>query len=359
MKNITFDYYTAIIFLNIFAMMILQICISRSNTLTTTRKKLFRCLYALIIVAALCEWIGNQLQASGALTRNFHILVKAIELSVAPGIAFLFSWVIEKKHEKIIVAGLLIHAIVECLSGVFGFIYYVDENSTYSHAGFYWIYILAYVISIIYCIFIVAHNAKKYQYNGVGFFLLIIVFMLTGVVIQLCDSSLRVDYVTLGIAATMIYIFTLEMIQQTDEVTELLNRRGFENYISHIEKSCIVIFCDVDNFKEINDTYGHAFGDYALKNVGKAIRKHYAKYGKCFRYGGDEFCVILTQKEELIEDINQDFLDEIMQKKKKENRFPTVSIGYAGYNPDSQNIQEALENADKMMYEYKAAGKKL
>lgn len=85
--------------------------------------------------------------------------------------------------------------------------------------------------------------------------------MITGIVIQLADNSLKVDYFTIAMASIMLYVLTLEMINQTDELTELLNRRGFENYITHLEQKCVILFFDVDRFKAIKDTYGHAFGD--------------------------------------------------------------------------------------------------
>lgn len=352
-----FEYYTVIIFLNVFAMLVLQFCIGSSNTLTKERKMLFRFLFATITVAALGEWLGVFLDGGDPSTRWLHITAKAVELSVAPSIAFIFAWIIEKKWTKPIATYLGIHCIAECLSGVFGFIYYVDENNYYFHGKFYWIYIAAYAISIVYTICIVLRNVKKYQYNGVLFFLLTAALMCTGIIIQLCNSNLKVDYVTLGISSTIIYVFTLEMIQQTDELTELLNRRGFNNCIAHMDQECIIAFFDVDNFKEINDTYGHAFGDAVLKNVGAAIKKHYVHYGKCFRYGGDEFCVIMTRHLDSIDQVNLDFAHSIAQMQETEARMPSVSIGYAAYDPKNQSIQDAIENADKMMYKFKATRK--
>lgn len=353
-----FEYYTATIFLNILAMLILQLCISKSNTLTLERKKLFRLLFAAIVIAAFCEWIGVYLQGKGPSTRMLHVIVKIIELSVAPSIAFIYAWIIEKKWEKIIVAYLGIHFLVECFSAKFGLIYYIDANSEYYHSDFYWIYVMTYFISIIYCVAIVAHNIKKFQYNGVSFFLLTIILMIAGIIIQLCNSDLKVDYVTLGIASTMTYVFTLEMIQQTDELTGLLNRRGYENYISHIDRDCVVIFFDVDRFKMINDTYGHAFGDVVLTYIGNEIKKHYAKYGKCFRYGGDEFCVILTKNLEETEKLNNVFFTAIDKKRRQKKEMPSVSIGYAFFEPEKESIQDVIEKADKMMYEYKQSHKK-
>lgn len=346
-------YYTAIIFLNVFAMIVVQVCIKKSNTLTEGRKKLFCKLFNAIIIAAVCEWLGNYLQGTGSATRTLHIMVKAVEFSVAPAIGFFTAMIIERRHTKAIYIFLGIHAALEWLSGLGGFIYRVDEFSHYSHGEFYFLYILAYLLSIAYGVYVVLKNVKKYQYNGIGYFLLIVVFMLTGIVMQLYDSSLKVDYVTVGIASMMLYIFTLEMITQTDELTELINRRGYENYISHIEEKCVILFFDVDNFKTINDTYGHALGDKVLSDVGRAIKMQYAKYGKCFRFGGDEFCAVLTKNTNQIEKMNEDFLKTVAGLREKESRMPSVSIGYADFNPDSQNIKDAIEEADKMMYRFK------
>lgn len=346
-------YYTAIIFLNILAMAIIQVCIQNSNTLTAARKTAFRKLFNAIIIAAACEWMGNYLQGAGSSTRSLHILVKATELSVAPAIGFLTAMIIERRNARPIYVFLGIHALMECLSAATGYIYYVDDFSNYSHGKFYFIYMLAYMLSILYGVYVVMKNVKKYQYNGFGFFLMIVAFMLTGIVIQLYDSSLKVDYVAVGIASMMLYIFTLEMINQTDELTELINRRGYENYISHVEEKCVILFLDVDDFKMINDTYGHALGDKVLHDVGRIIKTQYARYGKCFRFGGDEFCVVLTRNTDQIEQLNEEFLTAVRRLREKEEHMPSVSIGYADFNPASQNIQDAIEEADRMMYRFK------
>lgn len=182
--------------------------------------------------------------------------------------------------------------------------------------------------------------------------------MVVGIAIQLYDSSMKVDYVTMAIASVMLYVFTLEMIYQTDELTELINRRGYENYITHIEEKCVIVFFDVNDFKMVNDTYGHTFGDYALKVIGKAIKHQYSKYGKCFRYGGDEFCAILTKKLEDVKIFNDKFIEEINKEKQKEQRLPGVSIGYTYFDPEITNVQDAIAQADQMMYKNKEKNKK-
>lgn len=352
------DYYSVLILLSVIAVSVVQLCVSKSSTLSTSRKKVFHLLFSTIAVAAVCEWLGICLQGTGESTRTLHIIVKAVELSIAPAIALFVAWIIERRRARVLYALLLVHAAIECLSGVFGFIYYVDSESNYVHAAFYWVYVAAYLMTIVYCIYIVLRNVRKYQYSGISYFLATVGLMLLGIVIQLLQSQLRVVYFTLALASMMLYVFTLEMIHQTDELTELVNRRGFENCIAHIEERCVIIFFDVDRFKRVNDSYGHAFGDMALSTIGKAIRGQYAKYGKCFRYGGDEFCVILNRGLDTVEELNGRFLRTMEQLMKKEPRLPGVSIGYAYFDPESSNVEDTVAEADQMMYQQKQSRRK-
>ena len=194
---------------------------------------------------------------------------------------------------------------------------------------------------------------KRYQYTGVDYFLMTTAFMLCGLSIQLLDSSLKVDYLALALASLMMYIFTLEMIQQTDQLTELINRRGYENYISHIDEPCAFLFFDIDDFKDINDRYGHTFGDLCISQTGRTIKKVYARYGKCFRFGGDEFCVVLTKNLPALEALNSKFFELMARARARESRIPFVSIGYAHFDPDRGNVLNTIEQADQMMYQFK------
>lgn len=352
------NYYTAIIFLNVFAILTVRIGIEKSNTLPLEKKRLFKYLFQVIIVASICEWTGEVLQGSGNSTRILHTFIKAMELSIAPFSAFLVSLIIDGKHEKEIGVFLGVHALLEVISGFVPFVYYVDGNSTYVHGSFYWIYISVYAISILYCFWVVVNNIRRYQYNGIVFFLLIVLFMACGLSIQMIYPAIKVDYIALGISAIMLYIFTLEMVNQTDELTELINRRGYENYISHLDHPFEILFFDVDGFKSINDNYGHKMGDDVLKTIGITIRDVYARYGKCFRYGGDEFCVILYSEKISVDQLNRHFKEEIQKQKEKDERFPSVSIGHAFCDPSNKSIQDIFNEAETMMYEIKSQNKR-
>ncbi len=350
-------YYSVLTFINIFALCIVQTSVRYSNTLSKSKKKSFYFLFNIIIIAALCEWGATMLEGTGPSTRFFHAIVKCTELSIAPYIAFLFVFIVEKRKQKFIYSVLTFNVLLEILSAFTGFIYKVDSNSCYMHASFYWIYILVYTFSILYSVYYMAKTVQKYQFNGFRFFVYMALLMLLGISIQLLNSDFKVDYLVMGIVSIMLYVFILELINQTDQITELLNRRAYENYIQHLKMDSIILFFDVDDFKEINDTYGHSYGDICLRRIAAEIKDIYQTDGLCFRYGGDEFCVILPNSLQKAKSLNHSFLKKMNSLQKAES-LPNVSLGYALYEVKKDNLQHAIQEADLMMYKAKEKKRK-
>ena len=174
--------------------------------------------------------------------------------------------------------------------------------------------------------------------------------------IQLVTFDIRIIYIGVGMCASILYITVMEMIQQTDGLTELLNRISFENdIVSHRKnkKRSMILFFDVDSFKYVNDHFGHEYGDVVLKNIGNAVRETYSSYGKCYRYGGDEFCVILTKSMDRVDALNETFAAKIREIHEKDDRMPCVSVGYAVFHPGTETMKDAVANADQVMYEIK------
>jgi len=347
-------YYTAIIFLCVFSMVIMELCTAVSSILNTHKRHLFEVLFAIIMVCSVCEWLGLALQGADVSTRLLHIVVKAVELSLAPVFGPLTASILTEKTPSLGIRGLMTaNVAVELLSGALGFIYRVDENNFYSHAEFYWLYIFFYCAGSVYMLYTVFACMRKYQYNGIIFLALIATFAFSGIIMQLVNSSLLVDWITLAITGILLYIFNSEMIQQTDAITALINRLGYENYLSNLQRNAAILIFDVDNFKYVNDTCGHVYGDRCLRIIADSLRAVYSPYGKCFRIGGDEFCVILTRKLDGIEELNRALFARLDALRSKEECIPCVSVGYAAFDPGTDSIQTAVEKADAMMYEYK------
>lgn len=96
----------------------------------------------------------------------------------------------------------------------------------------------------------------------------------------------------------------LESLSMTDELTGLLNRRGFDAEFSRAlaradraDENGLLILCDLDHFKAINDSYGHLAGDAVLRAIGEKLSRNTRQCDAVARIGGDEFAVLLTQAE--------------------------------------------------------------
>ncbi|WGS65628.1 GGDEF domain-containing protein [Marinitoga aeolica] len=146
----------------------------------------------------------------------------------------------------------------------------------------------------------------------------------------------------------------------TDSLTGLLNRRYYVEIVpkviklkEYIGKGFGIIVLDLDNFKPVNDKFGHKSGDYALKKVGDIINKNTRKSDLAIRYGGDEFVILVnTNDEETIDKI----INRIDNQVKKELKIYNIGISAGKYikkADENISLEEIFEKADKDMYENK------
>jgi diguanylate cyclase (GGDEF)-like protein len=145
-----------------------------------------------------------------------------------------------------------------------------------------------------------------------------------------------------------------------DELTGLNNPRFLETIIQRYNGSHSkigVIFIDIDNFKIFNDKFGHQAGDEVLKLVSNTLQKSIREMDFAFRYGGDEFVVmIFEQPREIVLKIAYRIFDKITSQDTKYGKIG-VSIGVAIYPEDNQDLQEVIKLADKELYIAKNSGK--
>ena len=151
----------------------------------------------------------------------------------------------------------------------------------------------------------------------------------------------------------------LELLVQMDPLTEALNRHAFHSLLRRPEKgeesktSGSVAVIDIDNLKPINDTFGHTVGDKAIRAVARAMRSLVRADDMLFRWGGDEFLVLmfnLPQEEAMrrMEKLNA-ILEENGRRWTSVPITVTISYGVAGFN-SLTDLGTAIEAADKAMY---------
>ncbi|MBD0328322.1 MAG: GGDEF domain-containing protein [Pyrinomonadaceae bacterium] len=159
----------------------------------------------------------------------------------------------------------------------------------------------------------------------------------------------------------------LEKLARTDNLTGLTNRAFFLDILNcEIEKSLrhqeplTLAYIDVDNFKQINDRFGHNFGDRLLQIVAHTTTNTLRKVDVIARIGGDEFAILLPRTsyvsaEVVLKRVQKSLLCSMQQ----ENLSVTFSIGAVTFERPPGSVNEIIEIADNLMYSAKNKGKNL
>ena len=158
-----------------------------------------------------------------------------------------------------------------------------------------------------------------------------------------------------------VYLHLQNQLISTDSLTMLNNRNRLHHYLhqQRDEKDSFVIMVDVDHFKQINDTYGHAEGDKALVLVSQALKKACESLSYSMflcRYGGDEFLMIAQTDvpDDVVNKIKECLQEEIANQKRSLSYTIEASVGFARWDGHPESFKESMINADKKMYEDKS-----
>jgi diguanylate cyclase (GGDEF)-like protein len=163
-------------------------------------------------------------------------------------------------------------------------------------------------------------------------------------------------------------IAALRSIVDVDGLSGLLNRRGFMKFADdamaqyrRYDRPFAVLMIDIDHFKRVNDTHGHAAGDAAIQAVAYAIESAIRPSDKAARFGGEEFVVLLREislaaVEEAAERVRAAVAATPVEHNDV-NLLVTVSVGVAIAEPRDRDIQDIIERADLALYSAKGAGR--
>lgn len=151
----------------------------------------------------------------------------------------------------------------------------------------------------------------------------------------------------------------------TDSLTGLYDRRYFKVKLheelqraKRYNRSFSIIMADLDNFKDINDAYGHLAGDRTLNAIGSVLKKHIRKIDIIARYGGDEFVMFFPEKgKEAARILAERLKEQISREHFVKASAVSVSIGIASYPEDGQEIEDLIDKADRAMYYAKQRGR--
>ncbi len=354
-----FWYYTALIIVTIFIIQSAITVIYNDSVLEKYNRNIFIISYIMLLITCIFEWLAVYLERTNSSLHLITTFSMSMVLFLAPSITAVMVLGINDSKSKYfshLIFSIISFCFIIGFSGLFSdAIFYYDEQNIYHRGKHYHFHFLTTMLSALTLFFNTLRLGIKYQNKNNYILVLNLLIFFGALFTQFTFEGVWILWISYSIVIIFGYIYYTSLVNQVDVLTGILNRKCYDSQLYVINTNAIILFFDVNKFKEINDTQGHALGDYCLIEIAHAIKKVYGKNGYCYRIGGDEFSVILYKNLDLIDELNENFTKKLSTKKYK-IKLPTVSIGYSYFYPSRSSIQKVIEEADVMMYQLKQQG---
>ena len=324
-----------------------------------------------LIIIDVLGWVFNGLPGTMNMIYNTGFnLVLYIVVPAAPSL-----WVIYAnfhvfrdenriiKVTRVLMVFLAINAVISLMSLSTDWFFSVDAENIYHRGDYFWVHAGYCYALITYSFFFVLKNRslieKRYYYSLLLFYLP----QTVGTTIQMFYYGVSYNWSGMMLSLLIIYFNIQDRGLNTDYLTGVYNRRQLDGYItakirnSTDSKSFSAILIDLNEFKSINDRFGHETGDEALKNAVDIIRKSLRRNDFIARFGGDEFVIIMdinsrAMLEQAVERIADNV--EIFNKESLKPYEISFSMGYDIYDSNSKlKSDDFFNHIDILMYNNK------
>lgn len=339
-----------------------------SGSLQQTLFLLIQIAVAIMLILEMASWICD-----GSYGMNVPVLnkiINALFLGLNP--LFLSLWwmyldfFFHKDKKKVLSRSILYFIptmlfLASSITSIWtGHIFYINEQNEYVRGSW---FILQAVLMFVFngiSIFYIIRNNKNLTKSETLSFAMFHVIPLLSAIAQTMFYGLSLVWPATAVAFLLVFIYIELRNLQKDHLTGINNRRQLEEHLAtqliH-NKQFSLIMIDVDDFKQINDTYGHTEGDAALQEVSRALENCLRQNDFAARFAGDEFIVVLdslTATDKIIERIHHT----LATNDTKRNYELKISTGYAfSTELEKKNATELLAIADRRMYEQKRCSK--
>lgn len=362
--------------INVFSMVILGILYvklyTKSKQLFSDRIFKYMLLSGLFLIAAsTATWIVNG--RDGSIFYLLNWATNILQLMFTPLPALL--WIVYADYEIFrsrkqakrkgfrFAAIVLIDAVLVLTTPLNGLIMTVDADNIYSRGPWFLFHVMFNFFLILYVTMLILKNQSRIETRNFWTLLLYPVPTIIGAILHTSFYGVSVTWPSYVIAVLILYCNLLDVGIKTDYLTGLFNRRVIDSYVaekiaaSTKKKSFSAIAIDLDEFKQINDRFGHDEGDAALIWVAQLLKRSIGTESMIARYGGDEFYVVLNtdSRKELTA-----IMEKIVFNLKAHNREKTkpyeihLSMGADVYDAASgYDAERFMKHLDGLMYRQK------
>ena len=353
-------YFHVLTAIDIFVLSFMCILTKLSESLNKKQKRGFFLAFVLIAGISVLEVVTLAVNDTPSGLRWLNIVSNYLGFGLSPAVSLCLVYVLDKKTAlrrgfKAAVCCEIGYLIFLALSIPYGLIFSVSADNVYARGKYFYIYVIVYFAAILYLSVSTIITGREFQNRSRALIYPLMLFLTAETVIQIALPDLHVTWLCVTLLSVLYFTYCSEMWNQLDALTGLLNQNSYLNRTAEMRRSGgLLIVFDVDNFKQVNDCYGHLQGDACLAAIAACLKKAYACCGYCYRIGGDEFCVLLknTVREAACA---EEFLRQLEKKRRELTFLPTVSYGSAPFS--GEDVVAVKDQADRAMYHYKKRGR--
>ena len=359
MTDLYFYILTAI---NLFVLIFMCRLVYLSETLNPKQAKGFLTTFLLIGGICILEVISVLVDDGPVWLRWLNIFSNYLGFGLTPMVPLCLVYTLDRSERVSML--FKVSLALECLYLILltgslfsnGLVFSVDAANHYSRQKGFHIYMIMYYAGIFYLLISTLEMARNFQNRGRELICGLAGFLSVGTLVQIWLPQVHTTWLCVTILAVLYFLYCNEMWNQLDGLTGLLSQKSYLNRtLTPRREDKMLIVLDVDDFKQVNDTYGHLTGDRCLKEIAECMKKSYSRYGNCYRIGGDEFCV-LFQEPEKEKFCREKFFWAMEKRRKVIPVLPRVSYGSAEIL-EAESIRDTKVRADQNMYEDKKGHK--
>ncbi|MDR1785474.1 MAG: GGDEF domain-containing protein [Spirochaetaceae bacterium] len=259
-----------------------------------------------------------------------------------------------------VLLGLFVIAVI--LNGRFHWFFSVSPDNFYVRGPLYWFRIF-FAYAPIFLVLVDAFLGRTLV-SPAHVFMLLLLFLLsiTGTSVDIILKKGGLLWSCLGAGLLYIYFFLVQSDLRIDPLTGIGNRLAFNEFMDKLSRrtrthAYYLAMLDIDYFKGINDTLGHAEGDNALRDMALIIKSTTRRSDYVFRYGGDEFVIAVRAEYDIRRILTR--IEEAIRNQNGLNMRPyklSVSYGFDVYTADSpEPLTSFIDRIDRLMYAHKTA----
>jgi diguanylate cyclase (GGDEF)-like protein len=358
-------------------LVIVLICIDYIKKFNTNefQKRLFIIILAAAFTATLADFFNRSIAGMSGTAVTIFMYALVIVFYMAQNITYYLmivfmnyfaqkNTVAAKKEIAVIAFFLTLYAVFVTATLSSRVFFYITPDNRYAPGEFYGVRLaISYLPMLL--ILVNAIIAHKY-YTSAQVYMLFFFGILTGggAALDIIIKNSSITWPCFAAAMLSIYFFIIQSDTRIDSLTSIGNRAAFNDFIHSLthqasKQAYSIAMIDMNDFKSINDTYGHGAGDNALIEMAKIIKASIRSSDFAARYGGDEFVIAIKAHHDMKRLMER--IECAVAARNGTTKAPyklCISYGFDRYTTHSnQNLAEFLEHIDRLMYEHKAAVK--